>query len=193
MDSLVSLLRTVIKWGLGLVVLVGLGVAGLLGYENWERQLVVKAALKCELLEGGSADRPVDKYNYPLLVGRRDSKAASSWYQPVRTKYEADVVGRGGWEVKTLNFDGVVYLRVGSVVVNEDGEYAYRQHWPGKLEADDYSRWIDRRSLKYVGYALKDGKRDLGMKVTRQCEIVTTGKIASELSGKLVEIPEYKI
>ena len=194
MDSLVSLLKSVIKLGVGLAVLAGLGVVALLGYETWEKQLEVKVALKCELLENGIPDYAAQMNTYQLLVGKRKSAIASHWYQPVRSKEVTDLVGRGGPGVYTLEIAGVVYLRYGSLVVNDQGQYAFRTHWPGKSEDADYTRWIDRADLSYLAYGKKkDGKRDPNQRVTRQCEIVSTKQIASELADQLMEIPEYKI
>jgi hypothetical protein len=67
-------------------------------------------------------------------------------------------------------------------------------HRPGESEEPDYTRWIDRTDLSYLAYnTKKDGKRDPNQRLTRQCEIVSTEQIASELADQLVEIPDYKI
>ena len=194
MDSLVSLLKTVLKWGVRLAVIAFLGIGGFVGYDFWNDQLVVKGTLKCQLITNTIKDYDAPSHTHFLLVGSRSSNSASYWYSPVTEEYQLDAIGKGGWEVKTLEIDGVVYLRDGKVVVNSDGQYAYKRHFPGESEAKSYTRFVDRSTLAYLAFGLKkDETRDPEQRLTRQCVITTTQQIASDLADEIKALPDYKI
>ena len=94
---------------------------------------------------------------------------------------------------KNTEIDGVVYMRFGCVEINRLGEYALRLQLLGD-EAELASRWIDRTTLAYRAYKLtKERWLDKNQKTTRQCEIVSTNQIATELSDSLADVPDYKI
>ena len=86
------------------------------------------------------------------------------------------------------------------MVLNESGQYAYIGRYEDGSRDEAYSRWIDRATLKYESYdldeerkkTLKNSKGEF-LKVERQCEVVSTKRIAIDIADDLRKLPNYKI